>query len=682
MQLHEGLLYIEFADFIAAGWKEDTIKKANLRNGANWQMIANPKDKRKPLVQFDTLIDEHKNKLQLRFGNVYEYVVKQPIKSLLKVDAQAQTFFTGYRFGENNKSALAPKKVKQYIRAAQWLTMLNEAASNKKIIKKELGINIPTLYKHVGELMEIEKKNGSIKEYEGNEQLAGDFGTSYDRIIRKQKAFKEEGYSLLIDKMYGNQLASKVSDELAEAKLLSLLNDNQQQDDVMVCMLYNMWAHASGYKTITPATVGARKRSNEFYLTTGREGNSAFNEKFIRQVKGMRPSTPLMFVEHDDNNLDFLFQDKEGYAFNRYVSVVVTDSYCDLVLGKSYIQSSSPIQEQVYHAYLDAMYYIRSLTGGWYMPFEIKSDKGAGSTLIPFYKKMGNYIPAGHGNKHRGYIEQFFGSPHWKRSQKLVSEGNWNGNNMTAKYRGVNEDELRLNAKNRPMIGEEAETQIETFFHALRHMPAFTRENMNAPSKEAQWLEAWNKLTIEQKQPITDEQFLLIFGIKHQPQGRTITITNRGIEPQICNTKYSYDLPEQWMYSDLIGEDVSVYFDPFDMSRVLVTNEKDIRFIATTAQLSPRALEDTYTGSRTYLNAVLTNKKEQVNKVTKKVQKLKELVPANYEAQALLQGGMLVKGIKNQAEQKAIEQSLSDQEKYLDENYDFNTFFNQNSNND
>ncbi len=675
MKLVNSILYIEFADFISAGWKEDTLWKANYRNGSNWQMIQDPKDKRKPLVQYETLTDDHKAKIISRFNNPYEWVIKEPIKALLKKDPKAETFFTSYRYNENK--SLPIKRVTQYIRAAQWLTMLNEVSEDIKSIKKQLGINIPTLYKYVTELMEVEKRNGYLEAYTGAEQLTGDFATSYDRLRKRQLLFADQGYVSIIDKMYGNQLASKISDEECEAKLLSFIEDPRQFDDVAVCMFYNLWAKENNCKLITPPTVFNWRKKKGYEVTISREGSSAFNEKYIRQVKGLKPTAPLMLVEHDDNNLDFLFKDDKNYAFHRYVAIVVIDSHCGLVLGKSYIQGASPMQEQVYHAYLDAMYYIRSLTGSWYLPFELKADKWAHVSLRPFYDKVGKFVPPAHANKHRGYIEQFFGSPLWKRSQKLVSDGNYNGNNMTAKNRGVNMDNLRLNAANRPMIGMEAEAQIENFFTCLRKMPDFKREDMNAPSKEQQWLDAWSKLPEDKKRPITDEQFLLTFGIKHQPQGRNITITNRGIEPQINGQQYSYDLPEQWMYNEYIGEQVSVYYDPYDMSRVLITNEKDIRFIASTAQLSPRALEDTYTGSRTFLNAILADKKDQVKEVAKKQQRRKELAPAVFDAAAILQGGALVKQLKNAAEQQFIERESGNYESELDNNYDYNQFFNQ-----
>jgi len=94
-------LYIEFADFIAAGWTVDGIKKANLRNGAFWQMIPNPQDARAVLVEFDSLRPRHKEKLQTAFGNPYEYVAKSPIKQLLTTDHKAQEHYINYRYADN-----------------------------------------------------------------------------------------------------------------------------------------------------------------------------------------------------------------------------------------------------------------------------------------------------------------------------------------------------------------------------------------------------------------------------------------------------------------------------------------------------------------------------------------------------------------------------------------------------
>lgn len=671
------VLFLEPFDYTESGISSDTVRNAMFRKFKNWHLVKDPDDNRVTLVGYEKLSDENKQKVRNRWGNPYDCIASEPIKKMLQHDDETEKLFLAYRY--NGNQILHIKRVKQYTRAITWVKLLKEVREAKYQPIKKLGIRIPEFFKHVDALMQQEKRNGQNKEYEGREQLPGDFGSSQKRLEEKTDAYIKTGYTFIIDKMYGNQLAAKVSDEISEAKLLTYIEDPRQFDDVMVCMMYNLWAKENNYKIIGPATVGNWRRDHESEITMGRYGNNAMNEKFIRQVKGFRPSFPLALVEHDDNNLDFLFNSNDGYQFNKYVAIVVRDSNTDLVLGKSYRMAQSPVAEMVYHAYLDAMYYIRSLTGGWYLPFELKGDRWLISSLEPFYDKIGKWVKPAKGNKHRGYIEQSFGNDHWKRCQQLISEGNWTGNNMTAKNRGVNPDLLGVRVKQKlgPSVGEEAELQIENFFHMLRHMPDFKRDQMNAPSKEQKFLTLWETLTIEQKRPITDEQFLLTFGIKHNPQGRSITINNRGVEPQIGNQKYSYDLPESWMYNDLIGEAVNVYYDPFDFSRVLVTNGADIRFIAKTAQLTPRALADTYTGSRTFLNYLLSEKKDQVKKAAAASEKRKQLVGnSRLNPEAMLQGGVMIKEIKNQAEQAMIEQAANNYEQHLDDTYDFNDFFN------
>jgi hypothetical protein len=623
--------------------------------------IDHPSDKRKNIYAFETLSKSYQEKIIKRFGNPYDYIAREPILRMLQPDDNAYQFFLSYRY--NGDKILPINRVKQYTRAACWLNLLKQIEDSRHKLIKEMGIKVPDFFTHVEALMESEKENGASDTYNGDNQLMQRFPTSARKLIHgkdcKLTQYKEHGYVCLIDKMYGNQLAAKVTDEVAESNLLELIADPRGYDDVMIAYMYNIWATNNNYSIITPATVGVWRRKSAFLVTMSREGNSAFNERFIRQVKGLKVTTPMRLIEHDDNNLDFLFTDENDYAYNRYVSIVVADSFNGLVLGKSYTRQTKDMkdtmQQMIRHAYLDAMYYIRSKTGSWYLPFEIKSDHYAIKSLTPFYNSVGKFVPPAHANKHRGYIEQLFGSPMWKRAQQLVSQGNWNGNNVTAKNPGVNKEWLDLNTKNRPMVGTQAEMQIEKFFHLLRHLPDFKREQMEAPSREQQWLQAFSEMKPEDKRPISDEQFLLTFGITHNPRN-PIKITNRGIEPQIDNKRLSYDLPEPWMYNKYNGAKVNVVIDPFDMSRVLITNNDDIRFIATTAQYSPRALQDTYTSSRTYLNAVLAEKKDQVKEVAASTDRRKGMVDDTYfNAEAMIQGGVMIKEIKNEAEQRYLE---------------------------
>jgi hypothetical protein len=676
----DGSLFVFEKGIEEAGLSVNYYRKEKSNNNKRLIFIDHPMDRRFNLVAFETLSEAHREKVIARYKNPYEFVTREPILRMVQRNLEQYNNFLQYEYSDKK---LPIKKVMQYSRAADWLEMLKSVSDAKNQPIKDLGITLPNFYDHVKYLVQLEKETGKKCDNNDVQQLPSDFPSSYVKLTQKLLKYKKDGWKMLIDPMYGNQHAAKVNDDVAEAQLLTLLEDPRQFSDELIAMFYNQWAKDNNYKLITSATVGVWRRSKEYLIIMGREGNSAYNEKYIRQVKGLRPSFPLALVEHDDNNLDFLFHNTEDKYVSKYVSIVVMDSHNDLVLGKSYIVGTSPKIEQVKQAYIDAMYYVRKLTGGWHLPFEIKNDKYASAALKPFYQSIAKSIPAGHGNKHRGYIEQLFGSPHWKRAQQLVTDPtqmNWSANNMSARTRGVNQETLDQNQRTRnlPLIGSQAELQIENFFLLLQKMPAFTRENMNAKSKEEQWLEKWNELSIEQKRPITDEQFLLTFGITHQPRHTDfIRITNRGVEPQINKAQYSYDLPEAWMYQKLRGAQVQLVYDPYDMSRILVTNFDDIRFIAHTAQLQPRAIEDTYTGCRTYLNAILNEKKDQVNEVATASEKRKQIADKKfYNAEALMQSGMMIKEIKNEAEQKMIDNNFNQElESFLDEKNDYDEFF-------
>ena len=608
-----GTLYVRFAGFRAAGWSEDGIKKANFRNGAHWQMINDPADSRRPLVQYDTLRPAHKEKLNRHFApDVPTWCAKAPILALVALNAEAQQYYIDYRMPDGR--SLPAEKVLQYTAAANWLTMLAKYGADTRFVRRELGISSKEVFWQY--CVDIIKAEG-IK-----------LPHNVRKLLDKVKQYSAEPtparYQRLIHGNHGNANPLKVADAAAQQQLMELIAHPNNYDDVLVAMLYNTWAQAGGYEAISAATVGVWRRKKYMEATLGRHGNAALNERYIRQVKGQRPSAPLYLVEADDynHNLDYTdeqLKQAEGRHYQRYISYVITDSYNDLVLGRCYRRCTAPNVDMVRLAWIDALYYVRDLVGDghWYAPWEVKADGFAKDTLHPWLGSIAHFVPAGHGNKHRGYIEPFFGSPHLQRAEKLAAhhEGNYNGHNITAKNRGVNMEALDRRKGHRPQVGTEAVAQIERFYHLLRHLPAFTRANAHGITKEQQWLQAFAALPDADKRRLSDEQMLLLFGLRHQPATGPIAITNRGVEPQIDGVKYSFDITNYNQYAHWVGTPVTVVYDPYDMSRVLLLNEdKGLRLHATNAapHRQPRALRDATPGSRAALNALLADKRHLV----------------------------------------------------------------------
>ncbi len=626
MKIIEKILYIEFADLLKCGWNENTVKSANLRNGPFWQMIRNPADKRMPLVQFDTLRDKDKKKIEAQFGNPYDYMAKEPIKKLVTTDFKAESFYTNHKYGIEQKGLL-PEHIAAYTTAASWLNMINKLNADKKFIKTELKLTITEFFDNVCAIIAAEGIN---------------LPATYRRLKDSMKEYKEAGYVTLISGRFANVNSAKIKDELSESVLLEMIANHNQHDDVWVSIHYNTWAKQNGKLEITDRTVCNYRNNNADIIDMQRKGREAYYNEWSKNIKRYRPTNPLYLVESDDNHLDFFFTDWEDKTshrhFHKFKAIVVTDSYNDYVLGYAYARELTT--EVVIQAYQNAFAHVKEITGNYMLPQETKTDRWAIGTLEPFYKKLGNYFKTPVGSKRRGYLEQFFGSTHWKRCIKHGTN-NYTGNNLTAINEGVNKEVLFANKKDYPTV-QEAPQHIEDFFYRLRNMP-----NKDGVTKKQEWLKAYADAAQDKFKIVSEEEYLLKLGTV---KPRTNTITSNGLDIQIDGKQYNYDIPNQYYFAHK-GCELNTIYDPNDMSRVLVTDFESIRFIARAPYLQPSNLADYKEGDRTRLNAHLNAKLDHVKLVTDKQERRHQLLKENsVDIQALLSSPYLLKEERQLAE--------------------------------
>src|SRR5690606_2953153 len=112
----------------------------------------------------------------------------------------------------------------------------------------------------------------------------------------------------------------------------------------------------------------------------------------------------------------------DGKPYHRFKGIFVQDSFSNLVLGYSCVEGELTWWN-VRLAYINAMYYVRKLTGGWYLPWEVRTDRWRLSQLRPFYKSLAHYHDTPVLSKNRGWQETFFGSEDWKRCMKTDANG-------------------------------------------------------------------------------------------------------------------------------------------------------------------------------------------------------------------------------------------------------------------
>ncbi len=476
-------------------------------------------------------------------------------------------------------------------------------------------------------------------------QLLKDFRTPWKTY--------EFNYGSLISGKLRNKNSAKIKEgEVSQDLIHSLLEHPNQYDDVYIAHAYNQKAKQLGLKPITDATVGIWRRKLDHVVKPMREGWNVWKDEYSRTVKRHRPTHPCYLWESDDNHLDLLFNGDDNNPYHRFKVIFVTDSYSDLILGYACCEGELH-PDLVKLAYLNAMYYVRSLTGGWYVPHEIKTDRWRLQTLRPYYQKIAHYYDTPVNSKNRGWLENLFGCEDWKRCLKTDADGtpaiNYTGNNITAKNAGYNREMSRINAKLFPHMSE-APAQIAAFVHRMRHI-----DLEGKGSREQRWLEAWGNMPEGEKKTLTDAEFMRVFGLPHDPRnGERNSIDRSGVTATLMGEKISYAVPPA-LYLPNVGKKVDVYYDPFDLSRVLVTDNERIRFIAQQITGIPGTMRDMQVageGQRAFLNTILNQKRADVDYIVEQRDKrLKRLAEQGIDIDHVLsQGGYIAKEIAQDAE--------------------------------
>lgn len=622
MKFIDSKLYVEFPELVEAGVSANYLSAARTKGVRSLRFMDDPDDRRRVLVDYEHLSARYKEKIKACFGDPYEYIAREPIRRMITRDLEAEKFYISFRF-ENGQS-LPDDKVAQYCKAADFLNLLKSVEQDKAIVKKQLNLSLASFYTHAADII---KSDGIT------------LPTKYQLLKDKVKKYISGGYDSLIEKWrFNNSYAAKVADELSESVLLELIGDNRKVDDVKVSQAYNKWATANGYKPITDATVGNWRRQNEFQVAPYRDGNKAWYNKYGKHLLRNRPSAPLLLIGGDGNDWDMFFQTRrknQVYYFDKFVLVVVMDAFNDYVLGWSIGQQENI--NLIKAAYFDALCHIKELTGGYYLPHQLQQDRFSIASLKDFYSRLvENFHPAAAKAPRGKYIERAFGTT-WH--QILRQYKNYSGHNITARTR-INADRIDQEKKNFPH-SEEAFVYAQDFIRQLRQLEC------DGVTKEQRWLAAFNASEKSQSRLIGDEQFLLNFGYEN---GAQQTITNRGLSITINGTSRLYEIPNEH-YLTTVGKTVTVKYDPYDLSRVLVTDDNKIRFVAGEPNRLPAAKADYQPGDEARFWKRLHQKKLHLEQIAaSKGEREQILIENGIDAEALLQAGVMVKELKQRAE--------------------------------
>lgn len=581
MKLIEKTLWIEYADFLAAGWKEDTVKKANLRNGPYWIMMADPADRRKPLVQYDTLRDEHKKALANQFGDVYSYVAKEPIRKMVRKDFKAEEFYLRYRFDNDRRLPLEHQK--KYCAAASWLNMMIEVDADKRILKNDLKLKKADFWLHVCSIIKIDNI---------------DLPSSYQRLINRIDEYKQNGYACLIDWRFGNKLAAKIGksesgyDESVADKQVALIRKaaslHNNFDAAQITRFVNPIFEKHNLPSISSGTVKKVIARNQHIITPGQRGTRIYNSNIAMQVSRKRPDFPLYYWCLDGWTVELLFQQEINGRMtynNRLVMVVVIDVMNNYPVG--YAIGERENAELIKQANRNAVLHMQELFGEAYRPWQLQSDNFAKKQMTSFYEAMTEiYSPAAVGNAKSKVVEPYFNQINSKYFQ---TQPNWSGHNLNAS---------KKNQPNTEML-DKIKTTFPNKAGVIQQINMMMEQERK--TKIAEFVEKWSAMPQEDKVALAKEDMLMVFG---KPHTHLNSITGQGIVATLGGTQYTYDSFDPAFRANQ-HQKWQLIYDECDMSQVLaVSEDSKLRFVLDQKRVLPMDIKSMTQDDHDYLTKI------------------------------------------------------------------------------
>lgn len=599
---------------------------------------------RKILIELESLPDKYRAKVREIYGDPYTFASKQPMLNSLEKDYKAEAYYQSYVLptGEllpDQDVDLRGKPqinyVKRYTENVTWLNMLNRMTTDKLALKRELNISIMTFWDIACDLINVKGVN-----LPANPKRLKDKLKSFS-VLRQAQGDEAAWESLIEKHKFGNSAAAKIADQLAEAFLKELIAHRNKHDDTVIAATYNAWAIENDRPEISPGTVAYRRKQWTKELTLEREGYDVFNNKYSKKIKRDRTSAPLLFINSDDNVWDVFFKSTTTTHY-RPVLYVVIDTFNDYILG--YAWGDTVTKELVKEAYRNAMRHVMKITGNSYVWQQIQTDRWGISNhrsvkkteLEEFYSSMATFTGQGLKNPNSKYVEQSF-STTWHQVLKLMYPRNYAGHNAEAR-----EKLAKTLVPSQFPDESEISKEIERFIWAMR----LTKRNGEELTRHEEWVQAFNASEKSKKKLWTPEQRLQILGVPHvSKNGKLNSITARGIDATINGVPVTYELTQEQIYEH-VGKEVQLYYDPADLSEVMVTDGKGLRFIARTFENVPAAFADYEDGDAERIHQLQAEKKTLLPMVQSFISERKALLEREQiDAESRLLGGVMVKRI-------------------------------------
>ncbi|MBA4133382.1 MAG: hypothetical protein C0525_01530 [Flavobacterium sp.] len=501
------------------------------------------------LIEYNSLSRDWKDSLTIAFGSPRQEVKKSWFAQHYEADRKAFDFYAGYHYGEDNRK-LDLKLIETYTYNASVLNAVLKLKENRKNYAKAIGAQRLNIWES------LSNDVNAFREVEHNLP-------STPRGLRMAvDKYLSEGYAGLISGRLQNQNASKLKEDKQLALIDELLAKHTNLDNTLVANLYNIVAEQMQWPTVTAQTVANRKEQSNLVVFAGRNGASALSNTMLMQNKRQAPTGSMLYWTLDGWDAELLYQktatDKKGYAttsyHNRLTMIVVLDPFNKYPVGYAIGTHETP--DLIKAALRNAYQHVYELFGGYFRPYQLQSDNYSISKLKPIYEAVSqHFTPAAVKNSKAKVIEPYFNTIN-KQYCKLFD--NWSGHNVNS------------GSKNQP--NSEYLNKIRNQFpdeQGCYHQLVSIIEQERA-KKQVEFKKAFNSVSNEFKSELQLPIYLRYLG-------EMSTYTNRlepaGLMTRINGVKLTFDTMDI-NFRKQSHKDWAVFYDPQDLSKVLVSDAK------------------------------------------------------------------------------------------------------------
>ena len=525
------------------------------------------------LINYERIPERFKEAIELKIGDVYEYVKENELLKYIKEDQKALNFYRDYRFGDDRKIPVEAQL--EYYTNVKVVCAVYEIISVRKAMRQKHGKkSMGAVWDEIAQSVEKLDKR----------RFPHNLPKNTRRLQEKVSDYFKEGYEVFIHNGFCNKNKEKVNDEVKFWLLAQWANNvDRITSENHLLDVYN--AHAEEQRKISRENekvwqeIKSANTLHNFLYSDGiqvlwwgaRYGELKTKEKFIYQHSTLLPTMRNSLWYSDGTKMNLFYRDENGNRATMFVYEIL-DVYSEVFVGYEFCKTENFEAQRA--AFKRAFEFTKE------KPYQLSFDNQGGhkkmdsTSFLPKLAKLAINTQPYNGKSKT--IESAFGR---FQSQFLKRSNRFTGQNITAKRdeSKANMEWVLANEENLPSMEE-----VKAFYLKYREEWNNAKHYKTGISR----MEMYKTSVNPEVSKITTEDMRDLFCVEHDNQVR---VTAYGVSFSVDKKKYTYmaydgDAPDVRWIADHVDKKYVAKYDPSDMEEVHLYEDsatRGLRYVLT-----------------------------------------------------------------------------------------------------